>query len=255
MAEAGSWDVVFHGSHQSQAYRLARMFQRGPTEWKVFPPDFATACTELGPRTDHKGPNLVLFENVGLDQGALMEWFSKSFLRRHFTRIYWLDPRVPAVSSREELLSAIIAHGPPEGDGGVLRLLCTPKPVQQYLQDHLPLNFELHPVNYTHVLSVVEADGWLRWSYMPAQWLYKQRPDEPSFLTDAVAHAVNKVDEALQLVYGDLSHSKAVNKVDEALQLVYGDLTHSKSSGAFKCAIDLGAAPGAWTMYLAALSE
>ena len=81
----------------------------------------------------------------------------------------------------------------------------------RFSQENLPESFDLQPRNFTHVLMVVEgecssndgipansaaraegkptpAEIWLRWSAVPAAFLYRQPQDEVKTLPGAVAH-------------------------------------------------------------------
>lgn len=43
-----------------------------------------------------------------------------------------------------------------------MRAQCNPRALEEVVGRRLPLSFKLHPVSYSHVLDVVEADGQVR---------------------------------------------------------------------------------------------
>eukprot|EP01023_Acetabularia_acetabulum_P019287 TRINITY_DN19804_c0_g1_i1.p1 TRINITY_DN19804_c0_g1~~TRINITY_DN19804_c0_g1_i1.p1 ORF type:complete len:113 (-),score=16.45 TRINITY_DN19804_c0_g1_i1:56-394(-) len=93
------------------------------------------------------------------------------------------------------------------------------------MEKELPLNFALHPKEFTSVLQIVQVDEKLfKWGYIPATTLYRQSNSEKKIAGDSCCRAVNKLKEAILIAGVDLS--------------------------VVKCAIDIGAAPGSWTNYL-----
>lgn len=193
----------------------------------MFPPNIAKEAVELGPRTDHEGPHLVLLRGVELSPPEVLEWFMKSFVRRQVSRLYWLGSHIAPVSTKEGLIESIKEAGPPNG---VVRIYCYPKSLEREIGEALPEEWELHPQNFSHVLMVVAADHQYRWDVVPASWLYRQTTEESKSFSSSVASAVNKIDEALEIL--DLRPAPGCT---------------------LGAAIDLGAAPGAWTMYLAGM--
>ncbi|GMH36209.1 hypothetical protein BSKO_04077 [Bryopsis sp. KO-2023] len=94
------------------------------------------------------------------------------------------------------------------------------------LRDALPLDIQLEPRENSHVLSVVQVDmDRLRYSLTPQNLNYRQSTHKAGRLADSCSTAVYKLQEALHVV--------------------------GISTTEIGTAIDLGAAPGAWTSYLA----
>ena len=84
------WDMLMQAGHQTQAWRLREFFE-SDNRRRVYPGSyFAQSAVEIGPRSEHHGPCSVLFSGMELTPHAFLQWFRKSLLRRHVTRIYWL---------------------------------------------------------------------------------------------------------------------------------------------------------------------
>ena len=65
---------------------------------------------------------------------------------------------------QDALIAALIQLGPPEG---AMRAQCNPRALEEVVGRRLPLSFKLHPVSYSHVLDVIEADGQVRCTCRP----------------------------------------------------------------------------------------
>lgn len=199
------------------------------------------------------------------EEGALNWFLACDMIRRNVVRCYFLPSdneecssrgmkndcfiacstvrlmNIPFVSGREELVldiaNSLSALTLPHLAGKItLRLSCCPKQLESFLVESLPLELKISPKDYTHVLMVVEEQGErarFRWSLVVKDWLYLQPSDEPSTHPDSVAHAVNKLEEAMTI-------SRAIFPSPD-----------SQTGYQFQTAIDLGAAPGAWTGHLA----
>eukprot|EP00877_Chromochloris_zofingiensis_P006112 jgi/Chrzof1/1754/Cz10g19220.t1 len=216
-------DLVFLLTHQTHAFRMVEFFNLRDT-LSVFPEDFAEQAVEVGPHTNHDGPMLTLFKSVHISPAHFMSWFEGSYVRRQVHRVFCLQQNVPTANSRDELVTAIISAGPPAGYTGI-RMYTAPKSLEVNIgNDLVPHGFVLHPKDFSHVLVIVKLGGCYRWSYTPESWLYRQACDETKRFDDSVAKAVNKIDECFSLL----------------------GLTHQQLGWA----LDLGAAPGAWSMYL-----
>ena len=153
---------------------------------------------------------------------------------------------LPFMGGREELFADIVKGlatiEKEVMEGMVIRLSCCPKNLEQFLVESLPAELQISPRGYSHALMVVEEQGEeggsFRWSLVSKEWLYLQASDDLSTHPDSVAHAVNKIEEALTI-------SRAI----------YPPLHDEFESIQIKSAIDLGAAPGAWTGHLADLGS
>ncbi|KAK9839551.1 hypothetical protein WJX84_002829 [Apatococcus fuscideae] len=104
-----------------------------------------------------------------------------------------------------------------------VRLLCFPKALEAAVGERL--GWHLDPHRYNSVLAAVVCNGAVDWGICPGHLHYLQPPDEPCRLLPGVSHAVGKLSEAVEVVGWDMSQVKV--------------------------AVDLGAAPGSWTAFLA----
>ncbi|GFH18010.1 FtsJ domain-containing protein, partial [Haematococcus lacustris] len=164
----------------------------------------------------------------------------------------------------QALVAAVVAAGAPAGS--TLRLCAFPKSLEAHLGEQLPLSFQLDPHTFTHVLMAVElgsspgqpsqaasgAGGQpgqqveVRWGMVPAQWLFRLQHDEPPRFPAAVAQAVNKLDEALDVSGAGCGAQPGPAAWPEGQR--GGQAWGAQLLGQ---AIDVGAAPGSWTAYLA----
>ncbi|DBA93670.1 TPA: hypothetical protein ACH3X3_013742 [Trebouxia sp. C0006] len=220
MRTAESTQVVIQTSHQSQCPRFVLFLQ--DTSLRACPPKLAQEAVELGPRSNKAGPCLVLLKGVSATQAEFFAWFSTSYLRRYCPRVYWLGSCGSSVTDKEELLHSICTAGSP---GGSIRLQCCPRSLEKWLAAHLPETFKLDPKVFHYVLNVVATEGKLLWNLHETDGTYRQT----TLLTESPQKCV----------------SSAVHKLEEALHLVGHHL------GSNQRAIDLGAAPGGWSFYLA----
>ncbi|KAL6756929.1 hypothetical protein V8C86DRAFT_3136054 [Haematococcus lacustris] len=180
-----------------------------------------------------------------------------------------------ACHSRQALVAAVVAAGAPEGS--TLRLCAFPKSLEAHLGEQLPLSFQLDPHTFTHVLMAVELGSSpgqpsgavgqpgqqveVRWGMVPAQWLFRLQHDEPPRFPAAVAQGGGQSSEP-----SGSARLQAVNKLDEALDVsgagcgaqpgpaVWPEGQRGGQAGGAQLlgqAIDVGAAPGSWTAYLA----
>eukprot|EP00033_Pygsuia_biforma_P002015 GCRY01002241.1.p1 GENE.GCRY01002241.1~~GCRY01002241.1.p1 ORF type:complete len:289 (-),score=0.24 GCRY01002241.1:243-1109(-) len=115
---------------------------------------------------------------------------------------------------------------PNQYKGQTLRLHCFPKSLSEELKEKLPLAVDLHHRNFTHILSVVhnEHTEEFNWAVVPKE-LYFPVSSESTNAEGASCKAYYKIEEALLL-------SKSL--VDPSWK-----------------GLDIGAAPGGWTGYLA----
>jgi hypothetical protein len=193
------------------------------------------------------------------EEGALTWFQSCELVRRNCVRCYLLPSsdddqgirppcfvacsqvrllNLPFISGRQELVSDIVRNLEEVltslGDIRI-RLSCCPKQLEHFLVESLPPELDISPRDYTHALMVVEEQGEgarFRWSLVKKEMLYLQASDEPSTHPDTVAQAVNKIEEALMIA-----------------RAIYPSL--DQDQGGIHAAIDLGAAPGAWSGHLA----
>lgn len=56
--------------------------------------------SELGPRSNKKGPNLLLIQGVQQSPAWFLEWFKSSILPSVVQRYFWLDPRTPLFATK-----------------------------------------------------------------------------------------------------------------------------------------------------------
>jgi hypothetical protein len=87
---------------------------------------------EVGPHANTRGPALLALLNVHWAPPAAAAWLgTHPVLARHLQRTIWLDRRLPAARSEEELAAAA-AGALPEGVTG-LRVLAAPAALAQRL--------------------------------------------------------------------------------------------------------------------------
>ncbi|GAB4820046.1 hypothetical protein N2152v2_007092 [Parachlorella kessleri] len=108
---------------------------------------------------------------------------------------------------------------------GALRVQCEPRDLEAWLVSQLVDRVQLHPVKYAHAMHVLHCEGRYRFSAQPGSLLFRTSP--------TMAPRVG----------GDRL-SKAAGKLAEALEVAQ----FQSNSG---LAVDLGAAPGGWTAFLA----
>jgi hypothetical protein len=71
---------------------------------------------EIGPRTDHAGPSIVILRGIPSAHDAFVSWFqSTAWLRRAVTRLYLLPANQPGQEAEDldGIVAAIVAKGPP----------------------------------------------------------------------------------------------------------------------------------------------
>mmetsp|Transcript_27343 Transcript_27343/g.73948 ORF Transcript_27343/g.73948 Transcript_27343/m.73948 type:complete len:283 (-) Transcript_27343:698-1546(-) len=128
----------------------------------------------------------------------------------------------------EELIQDISRHGTP---GTILRINAFPKKLEAYITERLPPSFLLHPHDFTGVLMALEVGNQLRWAIVPPSLFFRQSCDVPKVFEGSAASAVNKIHEAIEVL--------GLHQCKQQMRAV----------------IDVGAAPGSWTSYLAATAE
>lgn len=216
-----AWDLVLQGAQQSFCDRSI-LFHKEPS-LGVFPGNFGTEIRSLGNDTTKAGRSLLLLRNVQRLPEEILSWYTGSaIMMRYTTRFYLFPSDCDPASSEDELVAALVAGGPPDG---AIRVQCNPRTLESALGTRLPDSFQLHPVNFSHVLDVVEADG---------KFYYGIRPRAGFF-----CRPWNTVKPT------DVSCSRAKHKLQEvcdSLQLAFPPGS---------AAIDIGAAPGGWTDLLA----
>ncbi|GAX75924.1 hypothetical protein CEUSTIGMA_g3367.t1 [Chlamydomonas eustigma] len=168
------WDLFMQAGHQSQAFRLCQYFKSQFVRPKLFPGNyFARSAEEVGIHTEHTGPCLVLFTELELSVEEVTSWFLNSLIRRHVTRLYWMDSRgqfqetssssskIDArvmqltenspgsiAVSRQELLQQISTLSLEETT--IFRLSCNPRSLEKFLevsQEYLSLTL-VHALLY-----------------------------------------------------------------------------------------------------------
>eukprot|EP00803_Ostreobium_quekettii_P002612 evm.model.scf_107.10 EVM.evm.TU.scf_107.10 scf_107:135093-147079(-) len=245
-------DVVLQTATQPLAHRIAAFFNDNGL--KTFPKEegHGDHAIELGPADEKQGPCLVLITNVQVALEDYVRWFQSSLLARRVVRLYWLDPTIGCVQNAAELALVFVNTMVTKADDGYLanclptslgqlnatqegtceaerigavRIQCTPRKLEIEIAEALPADFPLDPKVYTHVLAAVEANGKIRYTLTCANTHYRQPSDNKRAFADLCSTAVQKLEEALLVLDVKLENVQA--------------------------AIDVGAAPGAWTTYLA----
>ncbi|GAB4813429.1 hypothetical protein N2152v2_000475 [Parachlorella kessleri] len=121
-------------------------------------------------------------------------------------------------------LAAVLDRTAGAAGGCVLRLQCEPRALEEELGDLLPLTVQLHPVHFTHIVHVLHWEGQYRFHAQPGSLFWRNSPTKQERVKGQVCKAAGKIAEALAVAQ------------------------FQPSSGV---AIDIGAAPGSWTAYLA----
>uniref|UniRef100_A0A1D2A4D0 Ribosomal RNA methyltransferase FtsJ domain-containing protein n=2 Tax=Auxenochlorella protothecoides TaxID=3075 RepID=A0A1D2A4D0_AUXPR len=207
-------DVIVQFQSQTHAYRCVLLHQSGA----FFPEGCGVEAEEVGPRTDHAGPCLVLLKGVTLPRADFEAWLRDSVMEWAVMRVYWIKQRC---ADRQELVRQLLAQGPPDG---ALRLHCFPHKLEPWLGDALPLDWVLQPAAFTHVLDVVETAAGVAYSMSPCPRLFRTTAWTRPRLEGPLCKATSKLAEALAWV------------------------KHAPRGGV---AIDLGASPGGWSTLLA----
>jgi 23S rRNA U2552 (ribose-2'-O)-methylase RlmE/FtsJ len=219
-------DVVLQFIHSSHSYRCTTYLPDDHLGYTIFPRGHGVRAEMLGDSKSTLIGCCTLVSGVAVSAMDFVEWIKRSTLHWSITRVYSLVGGGTA-SSRDDLLRQLSAAGPP---AGVVRLQCLPRGVETFLQDELPQEWDLHPIEFTHVLNAVEhAQGSIRWSVIPCTL-------EQMFRTPA---------EGPKRVPGQLC--KAAGKLTEALRVA----VHAPGPNAV--AVDVGASPGGWTAVLAGM--
>ncbi|CAG9461644.1 unnamed protein product [Pedinophyceae sp. YPF-701] len=227
-------DVLLQCVHQSHAHRLV-MFHRQRAR-HLFPDDsFGTAASEPGYFSSRTGPQLCLLTGVTRTPAEVLRWLRDTHLERYVTRLYFFPHDGPRAATREDLLEQLNGL---EAPLGAVRVLATPGGrLLNYVGEHLAMSWELDPKQYEWVLQVAEipeeagdgADGParpFRWHLAPAAWGHMSPNDLSARHDGSACKAAAKIEEAF-------AFAGAAEDLDAAN------------------AIDIGAAPGAWTQYLA----
>lgn len=226
--------------NQSMAFRMTKFFSGaygGCDLGRLFPPRFrGKQVAELGPRTSNLGPRMVLLrgmEGSPEEFAAFMQ--SHPLLPYYVHRMFWVDMEAPAVP-RAGLAAAIAERWREGGWGGGVRLQLHPKREEGAFAEELNALVggpECAVRGYEAAVSALPLSG-------DGEELLEGGPYRLGIHSAAslYLHPAG----AAKLSSGP---SKAQSKIDEAL-LLLGELP-----GGNGAAVDLGAAPGAWTASLA----
>lgn len=241
-AAAAPLACVLQVGSQTMAFRVREVFggaYAGCDLEHLFPARFrGSRATELGPRTAHKGPCMVLLRGMeGSPEDFTAFLHGHPFLPHYIHRVYWVDLGRPGVP-RGELAAAVAQRWAEGGWGGGARLQVHPRQGERLVAEDLykaGSGPECVVRGHSAVVSVLplNAEGEVLLAGEGAQYLVGIHSAASLYV-----HPCN---------IGKLSQgpSKAQSKLDEAL-LILGDLP-----GGNAAAVDLGAAPGAWTAALA----
>ena len=233
---------VLQVGSQSTAFRTRELFggaYAGCDLEHLFPIRFrGSRATELGPRTAHKGPCMVLLRGMKASPEEFTAFVQgHPFLPHYIHRVYWVDLGRPGVA-RGELAAAVAQRWAEGGWGGGARLQVHPKQGERAVAEDLHAagaGPECVVRGYSAVVSALPLDAEREVLMTGEAALYLVG------VHSAASLYVHPCDVA-KLSQGP---SKAQSKLDEAL-LILGDLP-----GGNAAAVDLGAAPGAWTAALA----
>ena len=122
---------------------------------------------------------------------------------------------------------------------GALRMTAHPKKLVEKLVNDLPLTVELHPKNFTHVLHTVALPGgWFGLGVVKREWYPPAGPIPTAAGASSEAATAQPV-------------SRAFFKMKEAATHVRWSPLIWRGQTSVGRALDLGAAPGGWTQWLA----
>ena len=275
-----SYDVLLRTSHPSVSYKILCYFRDPDLRPLVAPsPAYGGACRELDPpaavnvrgrraapgarqqegTTVRSSSCLVALEGVTVPWGEYRAFLEGSVLAPHVQRAMAMPrsgPPCDGVRGVRERVEALVASGElPRG--AVLRLAAVPgslaAPVVDALHDDSDVvsggALSVSPSGYSHVLQVALVSPTsaprqeIRVSVVPAADFFKQPPDAPPVLRGKVCKAGTKVHEALRIAACLKSQGAGAGAGAGAGGRLFG------------VAVDVGAAPGAWTQQLAAHAE
>eukprot|EP00892_Ulva_mutabilis_P003792 jgi/Ulvmu1/1785/UM119_0003.1 len=227
MSSTGPIDVILQMSTQHRVYRATLLMCKpsGLVPSKMQPEE----AVEVGPVDGRVGPCLLLLKGIPSPAAEFLAWFDEAqWLRRCVTRVYLFPPEQPShcAPNLEDLLRKVVASTDPQQRMQPLRLQCSPRTSEMAIILELDTHgFTFDPRQFQAVLSCVHLDTYWRYAFSPAGTYWRLSHVQQQFHGDASSSASNKLAEALQLL-----------SLDQA---------------GFKVAVDLGAAPGAWTELLA----
>ncbi|CAL8461741.1 g1272 [Coccomyxa elongata] len=214
-------DIVLKLGHQSQCFRICE-YHKLRNQLHMFEEGFGHTAVELGPHTNKLGPELVLLKGVTASPDVLLGWLATPHMRGMCTRMYSLHPDAHPLQTKEDLLKELLCHPVPSDP---VRLQCHPRSLEEYLQDGLP-KWSFHPRHFGSVLHCVELDGLYHFALNSKRDSYLYAPPKEALARHAAC-------------------CRARKKLEEVFTAL-GMLTQQ-----FGLAIDIGAAPGGWTSFLA----
>eukprot|EP00727_Mastigamoeba_balamuthi_P001114 m51a1_g110 hypothetical protein (386) ;mRNA; f:330288-331445 len=239
------WDLILQLATQTHAARIVEYHSKpcGP-----LPAGLCESVHEPGPHTNRRGPLLAHLHRVLWSPPAVARWLSTCTpLSRVVQRAYWVVPGQSCPTLAEAVASAARAR-PAQCSGGSAscRVFCYPRAEEASAVGALEAaGVECSRDGAGECVAIVrapESGEWL-WAWSPLAWQYVPSPTQEARHADAVARAVHKLDEALR-VAGLLPWTNDA-------QLGAPGASQSSPSQALQWALDIGAAPGAWTGLLA----
>jgi hypothetical protein len=172
----------------------------------------------------------------------LQRKLAASFLSRYVMRLYYADRMVTGV---EQLVTEL--SGPPSV-GRVYRLQCFPRDLEGTLTKLLPLDVQLHPKKFTHLLTLVAV---------PLQTEKADAVKPATVFLTAVVPAACFFNNAVPLAAPDLGNGPAKkprNDAEEVVSRAYHKLAEAQERLSLQFAglrcIDVGASPGGERRYL-----
>lgn len=192
-------------------------------------------------------PCLAIIKGIQTSAEQLITWLhTEPPLRFGICRLYWLGTDHHIATSLQDLTEQIldhytthIAHIAPSlitntssSNKPIFRLQCSPRNLEVALGDTLlPHSFKFCPVGYDYLINAVTLDdGCIHWQIVPSNCFW-QNP-----------HSAHR----RQVTCTDNGVCKATGKLWEAL------IATGLDDRIHRCnVVDIGAAPGGWTMYLA----
>lgn len=218
---------------------LSRLYWQPPSS---LPLSFSKQAEEIGPLPNTStSPCLTIIKGIQTSAEQLITWLhTEPPLRFGICRLYWLGKDHHIAASLQDLTNQIIdhytAHIAPStttssSNKPIFRLQCSPRNLEVALGDTLlPHSFNFCPIGYDYLINaLILDDGCIHWQILPPDCFW-QNP-----------HSAHR----RQVTCTNGGVCKATGKLWEALIATGLDDRIKRCN-----VLDIGAAPGGWTMYL-----
>ena len=183
-------------------------------------------CSQIGEAAQQAGDDLVVVRLE--DEASLYDAVSRSHWRAHVNRIYWCSYSMPSADPLQgSVVSQLVAWLHARGDGLTFRVQAYPSALEALiLTEARGRDVDVHPKTFSHVFYAAFCSERIHFGLSPRS-LWWQQSREYQRSPDRISRAQCKLEEALALSAVAIAPS-------------------------FRC-VDVGASPGGWTSWLAAL--